>query len=273
MFNGNTVLNKYEETEYVSFPILSDTDMVYHGFSTRKGGVSKEIYSTMNLSLKLDDDRENVLENIKRFSNAVGVDYNTIVMSNQTHSNKIRCVGTSDMGTGIYKPAYTDDVDALVTNVKGLTLMTFYADCVPVFFLDESNKVIALAHSGWRGTYDEISKNVIDTMKSEYASVPEKIKVVTGPCICKSCYEVSLELGEKFAKKFGMLTDCISFGAYKCHLDLSRIIEHSLISCGVMKENIVVSDICTCCNSELFHSHRATNGRRGLNAALLSLKE
>lgn len=267
------VLNNRNGIKYYSFPILSDTGLVTDAFSTREGGVSKGIYSKMNLSLKLDDNRADVMENIRLFCDALELNSKNIVMSNQTHSNKVRCVDERDIGTGIYKAAYTDDVDGLITNVSGIVLMTFYADCVPVYFLDEKKKVIALSHSGWRGTYNEITKNTIELMNEKYECEPENIKVVTGPCICKDCYEVSIQLGEQFANKFSDAQDAIEFSNNKCHLDLSKIIKNTALSCGIKKENFVISGICTCCQSELLHSHRATGGKRGLNAAVLCLKD
>lgn len=273
MFNNDkVVLNDIKGVKYFSFPILDNTDLVIDAFSTRKGGVSKGIYSAMNLSLKLDDNRDDVLENIRLFTESVGVDMKKIVMSNQTHTNIVKCVNETDMGTGIYKPGFNSDVDGIITNVPGLVLMTFYADCVPVYFLDPVKNVIAISHSGWKGTFSEITKVTIETMAKNYGSRPEDIKLVCGPCICKDCYEVSIELGEKFALKFSNAGDCIDFSNNKCHLDLCEIIKYTALSCGVKEENIVISEVCTCCNSDLLHSHRATSGKRGLNAAIMCLK-
>lgn len=270
--NKNVILNNVNGVKFFTFPILESTGLVNHGFSTREGGVSKGIYGTMNLSLKLDDDVDNVLENINIFSKAIGINTDSIVMSNQTHSAKVRCVNEDDIGTGITKTGYTDDVDGLITNVPQITLMTFYADCVPVYFLDEKRKVIGLSHSGWKGTFDEITKVTIETMVNKYGSEPEDIIVVTGPSICKDCYEVSVELGEKFATKFSNSSHAIEFVNGKCYLDLNEIIKSTAISCGIREDNIVISGVCTCCNSKLLHSHRATGGKRGLNAAMICLK-
>lgn len=274
MFDENKViLNEINKVKFFTFPLFEKTGLVRSVFSTRSGGVSTGIYSEMNLSLKLEDSRENVLENIELFTKAVGFDKEKIVMSNQTHTNKVRCVDESDFQTGLNKPGFDTDVDGLITNVPGLVLMTFYADCVPVYFLDPVNKVIAISHSGWKGTFDEIAKVTVETMSNNYGTKPENLLALTGPSICKDCYEVSIELGEKFASEFPRAKECIDFSNGKCHLDLCGIIKHTLINSGVKKENIVISDVCTCCNSELLHSHRATGGKRGLNAAMMCLKD
>lgn len=274
MFNDNkAVLNKKKNVEFITFPILENIDFIRHAFSTRKGGVSKSFYGSMNLSLKLDDDRNDVLENIDRFCRAVGFNKEKIVMSNQTHSSKVIVVDEKHMGTGITAPGFTDDVDGMITNVQGLVLMTFYADCVPVYFVDERKKVIGICHSGWRGTFAEISRNTVELMREHFASNPEDIKAVIGPCICKDCYEVSCELADKFADKFGVFDDNISFSGDKGHIDLSKIIRSTLIKTGLSEENIVNCHVCTCCNSELLHSHRASNGKRGLLSAMMCIKE
>lgn len=273
MFGNKADLNNINGVSFLTFPLLSDTGLVKHCFSTKVGGVSEGIYASMNLSLKLDDKRENVLENINRISKAAGFNEKRIVMSNQTHSARVINIDESHIGTGITLPGFSDDVDGMITNVCGITLMTFYADCVPVYFLDPVKKVIGLSHSGWRGTYDEISKVTVNEMGKCYGTLPEDVLAVTGPCICKSCYEVSLELGEKFAQKFGTDNKLIEFKNEKAYLDLSEIIRYTLVNCGVKEENISLSKVCTCCNSNLFHSHRATNGKRGLNGAMMCLKD
>lgn len=270
--NKKVILNNKNGVKFFTFPILESTGLVKHGFSTREGGVSKGIYATMNLSLKLDDNRDDVLKNIDIFSNAINVSSDSIVMSNQTHSAKVRCINEDDIGTGIIKPGYSGDVDGLITNVPNITLMTFYADCVPVYVLDVKRNVIGLSHSGWKGTFDEITKVTVKTMRDKYGSAPEDIIVVTGPSICKSCYEISIELGEKFAEKFKNAFHAIEFVNGKCYLDLSEIIKSTALSCGIKEENVVISGVCTCCNSKLLHSHRATGGKRGLNAAMMCLK-
>ena len=272
-FDNRAVLKSINKVEYFTFPILEETGLVTHAFSTRKGGVSKGHFGSMNLSLKLDDSREDVMTNIHLFCDAVGFDYNNIVMSNQTHSNRAISVNEQDLGTGIIREAFKDDVDGMITNIPGLVLMTFYADCVPIYFLDKIKKVIGLSHSGWRGTYDEIGKITVNKMQEMYGSDPNDIIAVTGPCICQNCYEVSRDLADKFYDKFGNLQGHISYINDRCYLNLSGIIKQSLISAGLRNENIVLTEICTCCNSDLLHSHRASGGKRGLLAAMMCLKE
>ena len=109
---------------------------IIHGFSTRLGGVSTGIYEKMNLSFQRGDDAGNVMENHIRFANAVGYDYTRLVFSDQVHETRIRKVTEEDAGKGITRESDICETDGLMTNVKNLPLMTFYADCVPILFYD-----------------------------------------------------------------------------------------------------------------------------------------
>ena len=143
---------KQGELEYLVFPKLEKTGVVEHLFTTRTGGVSSGIYSTMNLSFSRGDDPECVRENYRRIGEVLGTDPEHMVASKQTHTTNIRLVTEADLGNGITEPSAYDDVDGLATNIPGMALVTFYADCVPLYFVDPVKKAIGLAHSGWRGT-------------------------------------------------------------------------------------------------------------------------
>ena len=143
---------KQGELEYLIFPTLEETGVVEHLFTTRTGGVSSGIYSTMNLSFSRGDDPECVRENYRRIGEVLGTDPEHMVASKQTHTTKIRLVTEADLGNGITGHSAYDDVDGLATDIPGIALVTFYADCVPLYFVDPVKKAIGLAHSGWRGT-------------------------------------------------------------------------------------------------------------------------
>ena len=146
------------EVPYLRYPLLSDTGIVKHGFSTRLGGVSEGCYASMNLSFTRGDREEDVRENFRRIADAIGVRCADMVFSQQTHTSNVRVVTEADRGMGITRPLAWQDVDGLVTDVPGICLVTFYADCVPLFFVDPVKKVIGLSHSGWRGTVAKIGK-------------------------------------------------------------------------------------------------------------------
>lgn len=261
---------------YLRFPMLDETGCVLHGFSTRLGGVSKEHLSGMNLSFSRGDEEENVRENYRRIADAIGFSVSDLVCSDQTHTTNVRVVTEEDRGKGFARKKDYTDTDGLITNVPGLVLATFYADCVPLYFVDPVKKAIGLSHSGWRGTVGKMGKVTVEAMKREYGSRPEDIVAAIGPSICQECYEVSedviLEFQKHFEKSyFEELYYKKENGKYQ--LNLWKANELVLEEAGILKEHISVTDICTCCNPTLLYSHRASKGRRGNLAAFLSLKK
>ena len=133
-------------------PALSETGLVRHGFSTRMGGVSRGPYASMNLSFTRGDDPEAVRENYRRAAAALGVEMESMTLAWQTHTANVRRIRREDRGKGVVRERDYRDVDGLVTDEPGITLVTFYADCVPLYFLDPVRRAIGLSHSGWRGT-------------------------------------------------------------------------------------------------------------------------
>ena len=150
---------------YISFNALEQTGMVVNAFSTRQGGVSVGRLESMNLGFNRGDLDENVLKNHKIFAKAVGFPYENIVTTNQTHTTNVRVVTKEDCGKGITKDRDYSDVDGLITNVPGIVLTTYYADCVPLYILDPVNKAIGLSHSGWKGTVNRIGENTLKLTK------------------------------------------------------------------------------------------------------------
>lgn len=265
-----------KEVPYLFFQKIEDTNKVIHGFSTRLGGVSKEHLKTMNLSFTRGDEEEFVIENYKRITNALGVEYESLVLSYQTHTTNIRVVTKKDRGKGIIKERDYTDIDGFITNDPAVTLVTFYADCVPLFFVDPVHNAIGLSHSGWRGTVEQIGKKTLEMMYEQYGTMPEDVVAAIGPSICLDCYEVSEDVIEEFKKSFGekKLKDiCYKKDNNKYQLDLWKANEFVLRDAGIMKEKLSISNICTCCNPELLFSHRASKGLRGNLAAFLSLKK
>lgn len=267
--------NRKGEVEYLTFPILEQTGMVRHLFSTRVGGVSEGIYSTMNLSYTRGDDKEAVDENFRRIAGVLGCDLNVIVCSDQTHTVNLRIVSGKDGGKGILTPKDYTDIDGLLTDEPGLVLAAFYADCVPLYFVDTKRKAIALAHSGWRGTAARMGRCVTEKMRTAYGTDPADLVAVIGPSICQSCYEVSEDVAEAFAKEFngsGQLDEILTNkGGGKYQLDLWRANEIVLTEAGIPAEQIQVTDLCTCHNSDYLFSHRASHGRRGNLGAFLGI--
>ena len=261
---------------YLAFPALARTGIVCHGFSTRMGGVSTGVYSTMNFAFLKGDDPDHVRENYRRMAKAIGVDEEKMVLSWQTHTTNIRKVTEDDAGKGITRERDYQDIDGLITDVPGLTLVTFYADCVPLYFLDPVRRAVGLSHSGWRGTVGRMGQATVEAMGREYGSNPGDIIACIGPSICQDCYEVGEEVAAEFRRAFSEkywpeLLCAKPEGKYL--LNLWRANEIVLLEAGVKAENIQVTDICTHCNPDYLFSHRTMGSERGNLAAFLSIKE
>lgn len=258
----------------LKFTKIDETGIVNHCFTTREGGVSKEHLSSLNLSFTRGDDPENVLENYRRLACALGCTLNDFVLTSQTHTTNVLKVTKKDAGNGVVKKLPYDNIDGLITDEPGLVLSTFYADCVPLYFVDSKNKAIGLSHSGWRGTVKRMGKVTLEAMAREFNTDPKDVVCAIGPSICQQCYEVSLDVAEEFINEFAGHEDEIIIQKEndKCLLDLWRANEIVLEDAGVLKENIATTNLCTCCNSKYLYSHRASNGKRGNLGAFMYIK-
>lgn len=260
---------------YLSFPMFRDTGLVTDGFSTRLGGVSEGCFSSLNLSFDRGDDRAAVAENFRRMGEALSVHCEDMVLSQQTHTTNIRIVTDEDRGKGITRERDYTDIDGLITNVPGICLVTTYADCVPLYFLDPVKKVIALSHSGWRGTVGKIGKKTVELMHDNFGSDPADILAAVGPSVCQDCYEVSADVIDRFKEVFDRsVWDELFYGKPdgKYQLDLWKANEKIFLEAGIRKEHIAVTNVCTHCNSRILYSHRAMGDKRGNLCAFLTLK-
>ena len=273
-----TVLKDVEKdgVHLLKFPQLEAVDhMAAHGFSTRLGGVSEGKFATMNFTFTRGDDPAHVMENYRRVARALRVDERRMILSYQTHTTNIKTVTEEDAGKGIVKERDYRDVDGLITNVPGITLVTFYADCVPLYFVDPVHKAIGLSHSGWRGTVKRMGKVTLEAMAREYGTKPEDVLCCIGPSICQDCFEVGEEVIEEFKGQFKEeywpeLYYKKENGKYQ--LDLWKANQIILKEAGVREEHIETTDICTRCNPQYLFSHRIMGSERGNLAAFLCLR-
>lgn len=265
-----------EGVPFLVFPGLDETEAVIHGFSTRMGGVSEGMFSSMNLSFARGDEEGRVRENFARLGRAMGLDCRNLVFSDQTHTSNVRVVTEADRGKGFVREKDYRDVDGLVTNVPGLVLAAFYADCVPLFLVDPVHRAVGLSHSGWKGTVGKIGKRTVELMKEQYGTRPEDLTAAIGPSICQDCYEVSEDVIGQFQEAFEKTYWKEIFyekpdGKYQ--LNLWRANELIFREAGLLPERILTTDLCTCCNAKLLFSHWASKGKRGNLGAFLMLKE
>ena len=270
---GCMQLNEKNHVPFLTFPRLSALPYITHAFSTRKGGVSQQEFSSMNLNFNRGDSDEAVLENYHLFCTAAGFDFHKLVASAQDHHTVVRRVTSKEAGIGIWRSRDMQSVDGLITNEPGVVLVTYYADCVPLYFVDIGKKAIGLAHAGWRGTAAGMGAHMVKAMQTEFGSNPKDTIAAIGPSIGPCCYEVDSPVYEKVMA----LTEIAPYqclqpkGEGKYMLDLwevnRRIIQHA----GVPEKNITVGKVCTCCHSNLLFSHRVMGAQRGGMAAMMAL--
>lgn len=270
--SSNMKLNFRDALAYLTFNKLDEIPYLKHAFSTRLGGVSVGEFNSMNMSFNRGDLDENVTENYRRLCSAIDVRFENLVASVQDHHTFVRRVTSKEKGIGIYKPRDLESVDALITNEKEVALVTYFADCTPLLFVDTENKAVGAAHAGWRGTVGKIGEETVRRMGEEFGTNPRNIIATIGPAINKCCYEVDEPVAEKF-RELNLDSDKFIFpkSSGKYMIDLIETNRQILVSLGIPNENIVLSDVCTRCNHDLIWSHRATGGKRGGMCAVLQI--
>lgn len=275
-FSGNSrdvICINNNGVEYFRFRNLSRYgDVIAHCFTSRIGGVSRSEFASLNLGINGSDSKENVLENFRRISEALGIEANNLVFSKQVHGASVFEADYAHRGIGMPGGEGLEGYDALVTDKRGVALATFHADCVPVFLFDPPKRAIALAHSGWRGTVKEISGAAVRKMESLYGCDPETILAAIGPSIGQCCFEVGVEVGEEFVHNLRWsLPFMRKNGTGKWNIDLWGIVRTTLVKSGIKEENICVSGICTKCRNDLFYSYRRDGGKTGSMAAIMQI--
>lgn len=250
-----------------------------HGFATRVGGISRVRHTaSLNFAFGRGDNEATVLQNLELFGKAAGFDPQSVISLRQVHSSCVRTVTASDRGLGYYIQS-DFCCDGYVTDDPRVTLGVKTADCVPVLLcaLDSGGRpfVVAAIHAGWRGTLAKIAENGVGAM-IRLGVRPEQIFAAIGPAIGQCCFEIDASLKDEFFAKFGEEV-CSEFirpserSPRKWHADLKRLNANLLHACGVPAGNIDISCACTCCNPELFYSHRRDRERRGTMLSVINL--
>ena len=265
-FKNNFILNQSNALAWFTIPAFEAGGLVTHGFTTRHGGVSVNNYAALNLGLHVGDKPAAVLENRRRVYGALNIASDWVVTGEQIHGSKVALV-TAKSGHNILP-----GVDALVTNVPGIPLTSYYADCVPLFFFDPENVVVGLAHAGWRGTAQFIGLKTVQTMSRAFGSSPENILVGIGPSIGSCCYVVGEKVSNIFVDKFTYWQELIQpCGGQKWLLNLWETNRRMLVDAGIKATNITVSNLCTACHGDLFFSYRVSGGITGRMASLIMI--
>jgi len=240
-------------------------------FTTRLGGVSNGVFSSLNLGFNRGDERENVLENYRRLAAAVGFDLAKASACRQVHETDIRKIGQDDGGLNITEKS-PSSFDGAVTDLPGRALIAFTADCLPALLLDVRHRAVAAVHAGWRGTAAGILPAAIRSMSQLYESRPQDIIAALGPCISLCCFETGDDVPAAMRNAMGSeAEEFIRPAGEKWHVDIKGINGKWLEKAGVKSENIFVHPDCTVCKSDIYWSHRVTAGNRGSQGAVIVL--
>ena len=245
---------------------------IAHGFTTRTGGVSGDIFSSLNLAVNREDRPENVRENYRRVCGALGVEMDKLVFSCQVHADRVRCVTSADLGKGLDRPV-DYEADGLITDIPGLPLVVFGADCLTVLLCDPVRRVVGAVHAGWRGTALGIAAKAVERMVDCYGCDRLDILAAVGPGISKCCFETHEDVPNAMTEAMGAaaLSSIEVLPTGKFHVDLKGLNAKRLESAGLAPEHIAVSADCTCCLPEKYWSHRYTHGERGSQAAMIAI--
>lgn len=213
----------------------------------KRGGVKTLYTSSCDTAWNYEDAhaRENYLD----LGRQLGIVPEDMVKSKQTHTDVVKIVTRENGGDGILRPLdESEPYDGLITNEKNLLLCTVEADCVPVYFYDPVKEVIAMVHSGWKGTVKKISQVTIEKMKSAFGCQPSDMLVAIGAHICKDCYEVGEDLYEEFSQSFApaeMEKIFVRKNQEKYLLNLEEAVKLTLAENGVPAANIFSAGVCT----------------------------
>ena len=254
--------------EYLTSDLLRGTA---HCFSTRFGGVSEGALESLNLGVHRGDRPQNVWENYRRLSEAVGFTPKQTVFTKQVHSAVVRRVGREECGRGLVLPV-EEARDGLVTNEQGVALTIFSADCTPVLLYDPVARAIGAAHAGWRGTAAGIAARAVEAMQREFGSKPENIRAAIGPCIGACCFETDADVPEAMLAALGEeARRAIRPAGNKFYVNLKELNALWLERAGLHR--IDISCDCTACQPQRFWSHRRVGNARGSLAAVIMLPE
>jgi hypothetical protein len=271
--NENIIHVKKEKIEYIQFrKLLEYSDTITHAYVL---GLDKNFRTSRANNQELSKEEYNLAEDsYKTLCEALNINYNDIVKTNQTHSDNVRVIENK---INIDEPDFAEypRTDGLITNKSNLILSTTNADCILLMFFDPVKKVIANVHSGWKGTLQRISVKTVEKMQSDFECDVKDIICCITPSIRKCHFEVDRDVYELFFNEFQDLNERDEFiekNENKWHIDTVLINKILLNKLGLRDENIIDCGICSVCNKNIVHSYRAEGQNYGLSTAVIDLK-
>ena len=255
--------------EYLKSGELSTLDFLTHAFCTRRGGVSRAPYDGLNVGDIVGDREEDLLRNLDLVKDAFAIPDGRLILMRQVHGDRIHLIDEDGP-----LPEGLPEYDGLITDRPGVALGIRTADCVPLFCVDRTRRVIGAAHAGRRGTALGIAARMVATLTERFSSRPEDILAVIGPAIGPCCYQVDTPVFDAFSAMPGadlFLRPCPEKGRWMLDLALANRLQ--IREAGVPPENIFSAGLCTACRQDLFFSHRAAGGRTGRQVSLIMLRD
>ena len=254
--------------EFLEFDIFKDYKNISAYVTCKKNPAGMQ--GDFNIGFS-GDSNENIIKNRDILAKSLRLKFDNFVFQTQIHKTNVCCVDQSFAGRGFYsKDTAVADTDIMITNTRGLYLVTRSADCVPVLLYDKQNCAVAAVHSGREDTCLNAVGAAIDALRKNFGSLSEDIVAAIGPAVCGKCYQVDYNCGAPFLDMLGNC-DSVVFDKVnnKIYLDLKAIIKQQLISAGVCQNNIEISHYCTKCNGDLFFSAR--NSEKGRFCAIIGI--
>ena len=285
-------LHERKGVKWLTFPVLDEYPELVHAFTTRHGGVSTGEKTSLNFGKGPDETWDNILENYRILAEVLSeeagqpglVNREHMVRTDQTHTANVLTVTEEHLTMGIFKEREYTNIDGLITNKRGIALITSHGDCNALFFYDPVQRAIGAAHSGWKGTLQEIGREVVLRMAAEFGTNPADLIAGIGPALCQTCFEVDEDVAEKFyVKNSGWrnlsfrreIGICSETGEVrrKHYIDLKAVVRDTLQDCGVKAEHIHDMGLCSKCRPDLFYSYRGQKGKGGNMVSVMMLKK
>ena len=242
-----------------------------HCFTTRLGGVSTGIFSSLNLNFSRGDDPALVVENYRRIGAVLGVTPEDVVNARQIHSDMVVRVDETNRGKLTLRDA-SPECDALITTTPGLALYVSTADCTPILLWDSVTGAVGAAHAGWRGTAAAIAGKTVEAMIREFGSNPQDIRAAIGPNIGFCHFQTDRDVPDAMTAAFGEeAKPFIRKQDSKYYVNLKELNALALRRAGV--SHVEISGLCTMCQPDRFWSHRVTQGQRGAQGAIIVCKK
>jgi YfiH family protein len=239
-----------------------DFDWLWHGFSTRLGGVSN-VYGRsgdLNLGWTNEDADASVIENRRSFALTVTQEPGVLpILTRQTHGVAINRVHAGMTPLETPEGRAVLEGDGLITDEPGVLIGVQTADCIPVILVDPVHRAAGVFHAGWRGTVAGIVDAGVQRMHAEFGSHPAEMLAAIGPGIGPCCFEVGDEVRDAFRARWSYAEDL--FGGRK--VDLWQANQRQLLDSGLRAGNVTVLGECTAHQTDRFFSHRAEKGVTG----------